>query len=128
MTCIKPLHIEQVSYKSYLPSKKIYFSWTTIWDFFGVPSLRISISMEKNFLFPCPEIAGNIFGSLKIHWNPPLKCFQFWKSHIVYFFLGPDSYKLVTFNALWTQFKMGNNRKMIDANQRFCFIYNLSYN
>ena len=44
------------------------------------------------------------------------------------FFLGPESHKPVTFNALWKQFKMANNREMIDANQRFSFIYNLSYN
>ena len=46
-------------------------------------------------------------------------------SHTLYFFLlGAESHKPVTFNALWKQFKMANNRKMIDANQRFSFIYN----
>ena len=90
-------------------------------------SPRISVPMENNFsLIPYPEfetIRDNFFGSVEIHLNPPLKCFQFWKSYI--FFLGPESHKTsITFNALWKQFKMANNRKMIDANQRFSFVYN----
>ena len=50
-------------------------------------------------------------------------------SHTLYFFLlGPERHKPVTFNALWKQFKMVNNRKMTDANQRFSFIYNPRHN
>ena len=41
---------------------------------------------------------------------------NFWTS---YFFLGPGSHKPVMFNALRKWFKMANNRKMIDANQRW---------
>ena len=62
---------------------------------------------------------------MKIHSNPSLKCFQFWKS---YFFLGPGSHKPVTFNALWKQFKMVNKRKMIDADKDFSFVHKLSRN
>ena len=71
----------------------------------------------------------NIFGSVKIHGNPThlVNVFNF-ESHTLYIFFGPESHKRVTFNALWKQFKMANNRKIIDANQRFSLIYNPSYN
>ena len=53
---------------------------------------------------PEETICNNFFGSMNFHGNPP----QFFK--VTYFFLGT--------NVLWEQFKMGNDRKLIDAKQR----------
>ena len=68
-------------------------------------SPKISIPMENNFSFVCPEIMGSyleqFFDSVKTHGNPPIECFQFWNSYSVYFFLGPGGDKAATFNALW---------------------------
>ena len=58
--------------------------------------------------------------------NPPLKCFQFLE--VIYFFLGPGGHKPAMFNVLWSQFKMVNDRKMTDGNQRFSFVHNPNHN
>ena len=52
-----------------------------------------------------------------IHGSPPCKCFQYFRSCI--FFLGTGSHKAGTCNALCEQFKMADNRKLIDVNEHF---------
>ena len=73
--------------------------------------------MENNFWFrshrSCPRkpSVNNFFGSMNFHGNPPQFC------KVMYFFLGTGSHKPVTCNVLWERFKMGNDRKLIDAKQ-----------
>lgn len=59
---------------------------------------------------------NNFLAQRKFKGTDLLNVFNFWTS---YFFLGPGSHEPVMFNALWTWFKMTNNKKMIDANQHW---------
>ena len=79
-------------------------------------SLKFSIPLENNFFVSVPGDHGKPSKTIflvpwKFMATHLLNFFNFWK--FIYFFLGPGSHKLVMFNALWKQFKMGNIRKMI---------------
>ena len=71
-----------------------------------VSSPRISSAMENNFPDAWPQLMGKltsvtIFGSVKIHGNPPLKWFQFFQFRVLHFFLGIGSHNPVTCNSLY---------------------------
>ena len=91
---------------------------TSTWKF--IQALGFHFPRKTIFSFRTQSswetIRNNFLAQRKFKGTHLLNVLKFWTSN---FFLGPGSHKPVMFNALWKWFNMTNNRKMIDANQRW---------